>query len=398
MTPVFCCGFECGQLGSAGQHFSSATGFSIDITTKRSGNRSLKALNVNSGIFISANYTSTNPTIVVARAYVFFAVLPNVSVHLLQFPTDASGLPSTYFNSADNKIYARCGTQNGATGFTVTTGQWYLIDMKGDVSGSPKKCDVSVDGTVLGQASTAVSANLFSNLRINNPTGNSTAEIYYDDILISETSADYPIGAGKVEHFIPTSDGTHNVAGANDFERSATGTDITNATTDAYQLIDDVPLKSGTATEYINLIAPPNATDYVEVVIGPAPGINTPTAAPRAVEAIVAVSAAATTGNNLRIALNDNGTTDDIRNATVGSTTIIYSRKHYADPPSAATAWTLSGNGNFNNVRMRCYTSDAAPDPWWASAMIEAEFEEVVTSIPNKIVNINQAVKRAAYY
>jgi hypothetical protein len=401
MTPVFCCGAECGVTGG---HYNVNGTVTISTATVRSGSRSFRANPTAdaapSHYFQSIDLTSAN--IHVIRCYVRFATLPNTDSRLVGMNGSAGVV---LFNASDNKIYPgylNGGVFNfGSSGYTVTTGQWYRLDIRFNASSNPLLVDLSVDGTSLTQVSFATAS--ASSVRllygvIGDGSANITADVFFDDIVITNTTGDFPIGAGRVEHFVPTADGTHNVAGANDFERSATGTDITNATTTAYQLIDDVPLKSGTPTEYINLIAPPNATDYVEVVFGPAPGISTPTAAPRAVEAIVSVAAATTTGNNLRIALNDNGSLDDIRNATVGSTTCVYSRKHYADPPSAASAWTLSGNGNFNNVRMRCYTSDAAPDPWWASAMIEAEFAQADPTIPNKIIQVKQAVNRASTY
>jgi hypothetical protein len=282
------------------------------------------------------------------------------------------------YDDISGQVCARIGSDYGTYG-TMPTGQWVLVDMKLVIGNPTTTLDMQINGVAFGQAVRTAVPEIATLVGITLGTNSGAAlDLYFDDVLQSHTAADYPLGAGKVEHFIPTADGTHNIAGAADFRRSATATDITNATTTAYQLIDDVPVKSGSISEYINLIAPPNATDYVEVVLGPAPGISTPTTAPRAVETIIAKAKGTGTGtNNLRIALNDNGTTNDIFNGdtTTASPTADFVRKHYADPPSVATAWTVvAGNGNFNNVRMRCYSSDAAPDPWWASAMLEAEF------------------------
>lgn len=260
---------------------------------------------------------------------------------------------------------------------------------------NPWTTDIKVNGVSGAQATAALAAQTATAM-ILGVADTCTANINVDDFILSNTPGDYPIGDGYVNHFIPTSDGTHNVAGANDFERSATGTDIINSTTTAFQLIDDVPLKSGVVSEYINLIAPPNATDYVEIVFGPASGISTPILAPRAVEVICAYASSAAGTNNLRLALNDNGTTDDVFNANGGvGTTANYARKCYALAPTGG-AWTVaSGAGNFNNIRLRCLTNDAAPDPWLASAMIEAEF--MMPPKGQKII-IVQAVKRGAFW
>lgn len=394
MTPVFCCGFECGDNGAsgAGGHWLPGGGApAISTTTVRDGSRSLRCNASGSANYVIGIQAHTSTTRHIGRFYIQFASLPSADASISAFGlADITG-PNVRFKQSDGKIYAAVGSTLGASGVSVTTGQWYQIDYDYNVNtGGTDACDVKVDGTTCGQA-TATGTSTADSADAIGVIANVTCDLFIDSVVWSSTAADYPIGAGYVNHFIPTSDGTHNVAGANDFERSATGTDITNATTTAFQLIDDVPLKTGVVSEYINLIAPPNATDYVEVVYGPAPGISTPTVAPRAVEAVCAYASASAGTNNLRLALNDNGTTNDIfnTNGAVG-TTANYTRKHYATAPTGG-AWTLSGAGNFNNIRIRCFTSDAAPDPWFASAMIEAEFAPVVTD--TTFINAFMAMK-----
>lgn len=403
MTPVFCCGFECGATGTNGQHWATSGNTTTDIFNPRSGDRALD-INVSSGAGSAATNISFGGSTIVIRAYVYFVSFPT-SVGAIKLVTwDCStASPGAYFDHNTSKILAGKNYANLATdGIVVTTGQWYRVDVKVDMGANPWLIDIKVNGTAGAQCNSAQAANTGVAVRLGDDLVVSTHRIYFDDVMVSLTLGDYPLGGGYINHFIPTSDGTHNVTGANDFERSATGTDITNATTDAYTLIDDVPLKSGPISEYINLTAPPNSTDYVEVVFGPAPGISTPTIAPRTVETIIAKAKGTGTGvNNLTIKLNDNGTTNDIFNGdtTVASPTASYARKHYTTAPTGG-AWTVvSGAGNFNNIRMRCLTSDAAPDPWWASAMIEAEFAEVVTEfIAQKPFIVGQSVKRSNYY
>lgn len=377
MTAQMCCGYECGVSGN-GTHwsFSGAGTKTFDTSVKRSGARSIQFNTSTNTAYGGSNSGHASTTRHIGRFYINFSTIPSADTRIASFGDNDSTGPCIRFKQSDSKIYAAIGTTLGASGVAVTTGQWYLIDYDFNVNtGGSDSCDGKVDGVALAQATgTGTSTgDQRDDIGIHD---NCTSVVYYDDVIFSDTAGDYPFGEGYINHFVPTSDGTHNVAGANDFERSATGTDIDNTTTTAFQLIDDVPLKSGVVAEYINLIAPPNATDYVEVVFGPAPGISTPTTAPRMIDVIVAYASASAGTNNIRLALNDNGSLDDTLNTNTGpGTTATYARKGYPDPPSAATVWTvLSGNGNFNNVRMRCFTSDAAPDPWWASAMIEAEF------------------------
>ena len=144
------------------------------------------------------------------------------------------------------------------------------------------------------------------------------------------------------------------------------------------------------------MLAPVNATDYVQCWLGPAPGISTPTDPPRAVEVIAGIHQAGTGAGNMEIRLRDGNygisvahTLSRIYTATAvaGNTAVQYKRAHFAEPPSAATAWVIggAGDGDFNNLRV-IFGSPAAldvdPDQYFDGLMIEAEFAEVVSAQP----------------
>jgi hypothetical protein len=381
-TPVFCCGGECGVSGSTGTHWPSVSGTaSFDTGTVRSGSRSLRCNPTAGGsVFLSASLGTQ--TVFVGRCYIRFAVLPNAVTNL--FCANAGQACGAFFNSADNKIYAgrSTGLTLGASGVSVTTGVWYRLDVKVVVTSNPWTIDVSVDGNAVGQLTNAVAGSSFTQIRVGQDLSTNTSDVFYDDIIVSNTSGDYPIGAGKVEHFVPTADGTHNIAGTGDFQRTTTGTNILNATTDACQLVDDVPLETGAGTDWINMLAPPNDTDYVECVFGPAPGISTPTVAPRAVEVIAGDRQSATGTGSMEIRMNDNGTSKSLlqRVATAGTTTIKFTRKHYATAIAGGGAWVIGGggNGDFTDLRVRFGSPsgslDVNPDQYFTGIMIEAEF------------------------
>jgi len=393
MTPVFCCGFECGAAASVSgstTHWSAlGSGFSFQTSTKRTADRALR-LNLSSAQ--GDKVTLTNGILTggtwILRFYVRFATLPSRDCAIAFISISDSASLGLGFKQSDSKLYAYTGSVStptfGATGASVTTGTWYRVDLKIVIAtaGGADTADAKIEGIDVGQATANVTDTTALSPQLGAYAGsgnNLTVDVFFDDFAASQTSGDYPIGAGHVDHFVPTSDGTHNVAGADDFERGNTGTDINNSTTTAFQLVDDVPMKTTAPTaDCIAAIAPPNAGDYVELVFGPAPGISTPTAGPRGVEVIVCHHQAATQSGNIRVALNDNGSLDDVLNLTAGGvTTLRYARKHYGDPPSAASTWTAtSGNGNFNNARLRFFSNDAAPDQFLDGAMIEAEFAD----------------------
>lgn len=378
---IFCCSFECGLPSFAPRpHWTDGGTASISTLAARSGARGAR-INPTAGTgWLQSNLT-LGGTLYVPRVYFKPVSDPTSDAFVCGMIVAGTPVPviGLAYKSSDGKYYPALGVSGvisfGSTGITLADGEWHCADMRFNVAANPWVIEVSVDGTVLATFNPSRAASTIDNLMVGNPTVTTTMDFYYDDAILSATSGDYPIGQGEGKTYIPTSDGAHNVAGSGDFKNSATNADITNATTDAYTLVDDIPLESSTPSDFINLAAPPNATDYVEVVFGLAPDVAAPTLPPQAVEVVTVSSAASNTTNNLRLALNDHGTTDDVRNATVGSTACVYDRKHYAVAPTAVP-WVLGGggDGDFTNLRMRCYSSDPAPDAYFVGAMIEADF------------------------
>jgi hypothetical protein len=162
--------------------------------------------------------------------------------------------------------------------------------------------------------------------------------------------------------------------------------DIINDTLTSWRLVDEIPFEENAPTDWINMVVPPNATDYTQNKFGPAPGITTPTVAPRAVEVMIAIAQAGTGTGNMHARINDVGTESTIWTATTVAGTVgcIYKRVHLAVMPSTSGAWVV---GNFNILKIRFGSPgavDANPDQYLVSAMIEAEFATVVVTPINR--------------
>lgn len=388
-TPVFCCGFECGQLGNSnGQHFFGSLGTpTISTTTVRTGNRSLR-INPTASAMTARSAALTTSSFWVVRFYVRFTTLPGTNFRIMLMQTANNGV---VFNPSDStlRMYHSSASTQSSDGVVITTGVWYRVDYSYDGSGGTSVQNMKVDGVSLTQFSGGASGST-TQINFGDSAVSHTTDMFIDDVIISHTLADFPLGAGYVDHFIPTADGAHNIAGTADFRRTLTATDILNSTTDAFELVNDVPLESGASVDWINMLAPPNATDYVECIFGPAPGVSTPTVGPRAVEVIAGIHQAATGTGNMEIRLNDNGTMGTVYSATTvaGVTSVAYKRAHFADPPSAASVWHANNDGSdgdFRDLRVR-FGSPAAldvnPDQFFDCIMIEAEFAEVVSVFP----------------
>lgn len=377
ISPVFVCGFECGvdiahwTLGATPPTFATASPIS--------GARSLRCNPSNQSNCNATSIASFGVGLLVVRFKVKFTVLPDAGLTIFHLGSNA-GTGVFYGNAAIKGIVNNFET---ALNVPVIVGVAYTIDVKIDRRANPWTIDLQVNGVPVDRATAAEAAvTTAQQVVIGMQQGfgaGVTADALFDDVVISTTEADYPIGPGYVNHFVPTTDGTHNIAGADDFERGNTGTDITNATTTAFQLIDDVPLPGGTVDEADNIraVAPPNSTDYTECVFGPAPGVATPTVAPRGVEVVLAHHQIATQTGQMVVELNDNGTINTVfdTGAAAGVVTYRYARKHYAAGPAGAWVIGGGGNGDFTDLRVRFRAPDATPDQCLDAVMIEAEFK-----------------------
>lgn len=375
-TPIFTCGFEEGIFGP---HWTAGAVSPTFVTTGAlSGARSLRC---NITALSNCNATSVasfGAGLIIARFRVKFTTLPSTGLNIFHL----GGNTGTGVHYTSGFLRAICNGFTGEVSVAVTTGIVYCIDVKIDRRANPWIMDAQINGILSSQATSATAAATGAEqivIGTEQGVGPVTADMLFDDVMISTTEADYPIGPGYVNHFVPTSDGTHNIAGTADFQRGNTGTDILNATTTAFQLIDDVPMPSGTVDEADNIraVAPPNATDYTECVFGPASGISAPTVAPRGVEVILAHHQIATQTGQMVVELNDNGTINSVFDTGAGSagvTTYRYARKHYAAGPAGAWVIGGGGNGDFTDLRVRFRAPDAAPDQCLDAVMVEAEF------------------------
>lgn len=384
VTPWFCCGMECGVgstgTGETGWHWDAGSGsVSFPTTIARSGLRSLRLNPTSSSSWITnAVLYFGQGNLFIAKIYIYIAAHPVADSEIVGFGNSTSDWAGIGYKSSDGTYRALSVSAGGTYTFStigtkLITGQWYGLLLRVDASANPWVISTTVDG--FGDATVASFTALtnLTGLRLGDRSATSTYDLYFDDLLVSKTNADYgSLGDGYVLSYIPNADGTHNVAGANDFEFSLTGTDITNATTTAFTLIDDRPLPS-TAVDFINGIAPPNATDYVEWQYEDSIEVIPP----RAVEAVIMYHSAGGAGTfSISVTLRDptGGTTADIMNINGSGAGMSQARSIFLTIPGTANAWTTAA---FNTLRSRFLVSDASPDPYIDAVMLETYYEGV---------------------
>lgn len=243
-TPIFLCGAECGMASTgvappAGTiaHWTSMLGLTA-VTSGPTPMRSARCWRLQGTGIAAANIGHTlasavaSPATVVARFYIYFAVLPPTNDGFIFQPSGSGSTAGVWYQVSDSSIYARANTTNASTGFAVQTGVWYCIDVK-TVHNSTVTCDMQVNGVAQAQASAAGSAGTVTTVTWRT-AGTGVDDIYLDDMLVSGTSSDYPLGPGKCFGLYPVSDGAHNFSTAGDFVYEAAGGNVATSATDTW--------------------------------------------------------------------------------------------------------------------------------------------------------------------
>jgi hypothetical protein len=404
-TTIFACGAECGVngVGSAPgtggvSHWEVFTG-TVTVHTGTFRSPGVRAYKVTSAAgaqnYIGKTLASVNKA--VARFYVYFSALPSANCQIAAFNSSVGNYPSVTFKSSDSKIYASVAATLGATGVSVTTGVWYRIDISADTSTGTRTSNVQVDGTACGQASTTETASVMVTARFGgNSSSDTTANHthFIDDIVISLTAADYPLGAGVVVGLYPSADGTHNYNATGDFNYENT-TNVATGATDTWSHINSV--LDTTIGNFLGVPAAAN-TEYLEWQFQDTPSdVSTILG----VEVVMASHSATTVANKQTLRLNDNGTLNDVcTDLDQSQTTITYHTKHYATAPSTSAAWSKT---LVDGLRARWNSSygtvDESPVPFIDGLCLEAAYvQSLVAAAETAMKHVyTSAVRRAAF-
>ena len=347
----------------------------INGTAARTGNYGLQVAPTASLAGRLEGPTHTEVTVQVGSIYVYFNALPSADSVVIQGEATAGAAnPSIVYNSATGKLaLAIANSDNtGITGITdfgvaVSTGTWYLVDYKFDVSSNPWTLRAYLDGANENNTTYADTADTIDAIRFGHTgTSGPAHTTYFDDVVISATSGDYPIGAHAVAGLLPTADGTHN-AGTNIIEDNA-GTDI--GTTTAYDKVDDVPMS--TATTYIQQLA--NGTgNYAEVQFADLSDSHSAVWGAQGVLAYTSAGAPANRGATI-MSKDDFSTESSIYGTPAttvdmsdGSTSNVFYK--------SAIVAGVTDDTTVNGLEARIgYSGDANPDPYWINLLVEVAY------------------------
>jgi hypothetical protein len=315
--------------------------------------------------------TLATPTAIVARCYVRFGSLPNLDVGIIGAMNGATEYSVFYDTSAGGLAVRHGTTQAGA--FPVVVDTWYRIDLKFDVSANPHTLDWQVDGAAQTQLTRAVAAASFTPFRIGcglSGTVLVNATVYVDDVMLSITGADYPLGAGTCVGLQPIADGTHSFSAATDFEYNDS-TGIPTTATDTWSYVDDT--LTGT-TDFIAAVGNAGG-EYLEWTYRQLPGdVNTV----NGLEVVSAHNAQGTNANTQSLRVLDGATLhnvfSDVDFSISGTNTTVTS-KSYSTAPSSGVAWTAA---KVNALKTRWTSSfttpDVTPAPYIQGIRLECDY------------------------
>ena len=354
-------GFEMGRI--FGNHGTSLavganTGnVTADATTVRHGSYAMKV--VANGVATNAQRLLNVATSdAVMRFSVLLSSLPSSDVELARTgPSSGTQLQLLYHSSTQKLALQFSGGASVESTNTVAAGQWYVIDMRIDQStatwaASWRVNQVAQTGrTVSGTAGTNVYSLWMGTTLANTFTAD------YDDVAITTSSGDYPLGDGKVLMLRPSGMGTSVGAGnlSND-DGSAIGAA-------SYTRVDDIPMAN--STDYIQQTVASN-TSYVELNFE-----DTTDSCVRMVQGLeMNYLGNVNQANDAKTSIFD-GSTERVVYTGNMAASVPAEYVRIAPVPPTGTTWTPA---ELNGLVMRLgYATDASPIPRWDAVLIEYE-------------------------
>ena len=364
-TLVYVEGFEHGVISaSGGGLFSSITNApTADATTRRTGAYSMRCYKtVAATCFVAFPTQPASQTYEVGRFYVRIAAAPSVETGLLRWDT-AGGVSFYILLTAARAIKAQVIGGSAQTGPTLALDTWYCIDFRLYCGGATYTIDWQVDGSAPTQATlgSQVASTFSATATRFGSTASGTFDLYFDDVVISNATGDYPIGEGGVIGLSPNAAGTSNPG---TYIQDNAGNVVDDSTNPAYVELADVPFNGATYIKQTeldtNLYAEVGFEDTAETII-------------QGAKAFLSYMSASASANNGQTRIRDS----DGQETTVFSNDMSESASFY----KSAIVLTPSGGwttAHVNALKARVgYSSDATPDPYWQCLMIQVAYEEV---------------------
>ncbi len=389
VAPVYNTGFEHGVAsvngGGLADGLQGVVGTNVDIVTGNARTGTYSLLTAPSATAAGQwRKTLATPNIVVGRFYIKVTVLPGAGTTGVgaELNTVTTGLqPRIRLKELSGTVYFQVAigsTAIGSDGPTITVGVWYRVDWLVDVSTATWNLLCRIDGgTEFGGTSVQASADTVNSFRLGQGgTTGPAFTAYYDDVIVSQTLADYPIGPGEGRAIWPIADGTHNPATPDCIRGGGASPALISGSNVAWQYMDDSPFPSGTSptTDRINQDTATGAhpTHYVEMTFSQMAGANRLRV--NGVEGLLAYGGdSATTNKGSTVVIDRAGTETAVYGtsatpADMSETSVFYKSAKITMP---GAGWNLQ---EVNALKMRIgYSNDVSPNPYWQALMLEID-------------------------
>lgn len=362
-TLEFVSGFETGEITGTNPDFLWGSGHSIDSTTKRTGNYSMRNNPIADQSFITQPAGGINTF--VGRFYVRFDSWPTANSSIFETTgTGPSGqrfiiLPTGQVELGVYENWISCDTSAGPS---LTLGQWHQVDLRTTMNSTTWTIEAAIDGVEITPASCIGRPIKTIDVILIGAIGSVNVDQYTDDVAWSSTADDYPIGPGRVEPLTINAAGTHATPAS---FRDDTAAALTPST---WNRLDEVPMSPTTDFIEQHTIG---ATDYAEWLFSDP--LTAATA--RLVKVTVGTHSSSATPNNAttKIIRTEDwlGNGPIIHTGDMSGTTIAY---RILNIPTPGPGWTQT---ELNALKLRTgYATNTDSLPAWDNAVAEAEYRD----------------------
>jgi hypothetical protein len=362
VVPSYLTGWEAGRKGAASDvfvGFGTAANTSVQTSVVRSGGYALRAAPAGAAAYASWTNTAL-PAATTIRFAVRFETLPAANVAEV-FAVRSAGAPAAvlrFVKATNTFTFALVGntTVTSASTVPIAAGQWYVIDLRWNPSTTTHSLAWRLNAADQPSVSVAASAvQVYETYFGSKTTDNYTA--YYDDVMLTPSTAHYPLGDGKVYGLRP--DGMGNLAPAGSNFVGDDGFAI-NAT--SWQRLDEAPMT--TFTDYIAQTAV-NTTSYAEITFA-----NTTETCVRAASGYITFHTLVSRTTNAKFLVFDGAAQSTIRDGDFNHTT----GRDTTKPITPASTWSATAlNGLVGRFGYWSGGASSPPSPLLDAALIEYE-------------------------
>lgn len=343
-------------------------------------------------LLTNAFYNDFSPvalgTVTTGRYRFRLDTIPAATMVLLK-NTNANGNLIIQITSA-GQLQVKAGAGAAANfGSAIAANTWYRIDFCADASTGTASMKAQLDGSGEGTSTNAQASASFTTCSIGSDVVQTGVHHYYDNAVLDNAAAVYPIGKGYVIATVRSGNtsGTHNQT-AGDLQNDA-GTNITDGDGSGAKINEALPADT---TTYIKQIVVRTTTYYENIF-----DASAVTAAPKSVMAVaIATTSSTPNPSNFKAQLYDGTTATDLLALStqkgLGTRGVA---GFFATAPSGG-AWTVALLQSCRGRYGFSTTTDATTYSRLTNFVLELEYLSPDSPPRGDNVIPSQAVQRAA--